>query len=161
MARIRPIAVAEGKCRDEGDGEYDPEPSCVQRSFDVVGGTAFEGIAFFFLIDLRERTLNESGCRTQDRHKPHPESGAGTADDDRGCHSGHVARSDTGSCCDHKRLERGNALVPLFFLHHAVQRVFEAPDLYEPCADREIDSAPCQKIDQQPGVQNIVDLCKN
>ena len=77
----------------------------MQCSFNIVSRTSLEGVALFFLIDLRKRTLNESGRRSQDCHEPHPESSAGTAENDRGGDAGHVSGAYAGRGGDHQSLK--------------------------------------------------------
>ena len=143
---------SEGKGGDQGNGKDDAQPARMKGTLNIVGGPSLEGIAFFLFIDLGKCTLDEGGCRAQNRHEPHPESCAGAAENDGGSNARHVARTYAGSGGDHQRLEGGNSLVAFFLFHHAVHSVLESPDLYEPRADRKIDAAPCQQIDQQPGI---------
>ena len=148
---LQPVE-AEGKCGNQGDGKNDAQPARMEGALDIVGGSALEGIALFLFINLGKCTLDECGCRTKNRHEPHPEGRSGTAQNDGGGNAGHVARADTGSGGDHQRLEGGNTFVALLLFHHAVHGILKTPDLHEPCADGKIDTASCQQVDQQPGI---------
>ena len=89
---------SEGKRCDHRDSENNTEPAGVQGALYVIGGAAFKGIAFFFLVNLREGTFYERGRGSQNRHEPHPESRAGTSHNDSRGNACHIACTDTGRC---------------------------------------------------------------
>ena len=151
---------AEGKCRNQGNGKNDSQPARVKRSLYIVCRTALKGIPLLLFVDLGKCTFNKSGSGSEDRHQPHPECSTRTSEDDRHGNTRHISRTYTGSRCNHKGLKRGNTFVSVLFFQHTVHGVLKASDLYETCADRKINAAPCQKVDQQPCIQYIVDLCQ-
>ena len=124
---------------------------------DIIGGSAFEGIAVLLLIDLGERTFDKSGSGAEDCHQPHPEGCARTARNDRSGHSRHIAGADAARGGDHQCLEGGNTLVGLFLLTHALNGILEQPDLDKACFDRKEDTGAGQQIDQTPSVDCVVD----
>ena len=146
---------------DQGNRKDDAQPSGVECSLNIIGRSALEGVAFFFLIDLRQCTFDISGCGAQNRHEPHPESSAGTAENDRSGDACHIAGADAGCCGDHQCLERRYAFVAFFLFHHAVERVLKEADLHKACANSEVDAASRQKIDQKPRIEHVVDLCQD
>ena len=101
---LKPVE-AKRKGGDQRDSEYDAEWPGAESPLYVVSGTSLKGVALSFLVDLGQRTLDESRGRSQDRHEPHPERGARSAQDDRGRDACHIAGSYTGSSGDHQRLE--------------------------------------------------------
>ena len=102
-------------------------------------------LAVFFLIDLRERGLDECARPAEQRHDPHPEHGAEAAEADGRGHADDVAGADTGRRGHHERAERGNAALLLRLFRDDVDRLAKQAELDQTGADREIQARDDQK----------------
>ena len=84
-----------------------------ERILDIVCRPAVkESVSTRDLVDLGERALDESSCRSDECNDPHPEHGTGPARDNRNRNPRNVADTDARSSADAECLKRRNRLAP-------------------------------------------------
>ena len=138
--------VAHDIRQDEHDGEDDAEPTLVQCLLHVIRRAAdAAALAVLFLIDLRERGLDECARSAEQRHDPHPEHGAEAAEADGRGHADDVAGADARRRGHHERAERGNAALLLRLFRDDVDGLAKQAELDQTGADREIQARDDQK----------------
>ena len=133
-----------------GDGNQDGKYSCpdtvAKAVLQIVSRAAAETVSVFpgHLVNLGQGGFHETGGRTDDGNKPHPENSAGAAGDDGNGNTRNISHPYTGSGTDTECLERRNLIslrLPAGGVGNQLKHPSKVPNLHPSGADGEI--KPC------------------
>ena len=126
-------------CRDHGNTECNCQRSAPKCSLYVIRRSSVTcSILTLFLINLRQCTLHERRCASNNCDHPHPEYCSKSSDTDCRRYAYDISCSNSRCSGDHQCLKRRDCIFIIRFLHYRFAGAVKQPHLQKFRPDRKI-----------------------